>query len=201
MIRLKKILTLLALAAAVSGCARSSSRHSIKDYYLLQAERQDPPQKQKFDAVLAVDTFEVAEGFDNTSLMYRNKSGKFEADHYRRLLTDKGTALSRLTAQWLQAGGLFKLAVLRKSGIDADYRLKGIINEMYADMSDPEDRAAILKVRVFLLDNDGNVLLSEQYHTKTPIQQALAEDVVGATNQSIAMMLEQLEADIVKADF
>lgn len=180
------------------GCSKQPA--AIKDYYLLNAQRQsanaisNPP----IDAVVIVDKFAVAEGFSSPSFVYRNAKGLYETDYYRRFLTDKGIMLSAVTTQWLFDGQAFKLIADSRSGINGNYRLKGIINEMYADMQNPQQAFAVLKLRVFIVDKAGQVVFTNNYSTTSPIAAQTAEAVAKGWNGCLSQYLLALENDIAK---
>lgn len=194
-------LLFLCVLVAICGCGRSSSKHSIKGYYILETNRNKPVLEQKSDTVLLVDVFEVAEGFNNNSLIYRNSEGRIESDYYRRTLTGKGQMLSSLTSQWLSDSGLFQLTTSSKSGITGSYRLKGIINSMYADMQDEQNARALLDIKIFLVDRNGKPLFWKDYVTQAPISDKTADAVIVAMNECVYSFLETLEQDLADSEF
>jgi cholesterol transport system auxiliary component len=198
----KTHMAILFLAAAtLTGCMRTSSRHHVKDYYILDTERNKPAMEQKFDTSLIVENFEVAEGFNSNLLVYRNKEGKIEADHYRRFITDKGVMLSNLTSQWLSDSGLFKVSATAASGINSRLRLKAMIQKMYADMQKDTDLATRLEIKVFLLSYPKReAIFWKQYSVSAEVENKTAEAVIEATNQNVFDFLTLLENDLSSID-
>ncbi len=196
-----KIAAVLCAVTLICGCG-SSKKENLKDYYMLEASRSavtTSAAEQKADFTLIVDKFAVAEGFGGNSFIYRNKRGLFETDYYRRFFTDKGIMLSSITSQWLSDSGIFKLVADSRAGVTGDYRIKGLVNEMYADMSDPKNFAAKLKMRVFIVDRSGKVIFSNSYDITAPIAQANAEAVMAGANDCVLQYLTALEADLINA--
>ena len=194
----KKIIILLIAVIGLTGCFRSGSKHSIRDYYLLEVARSEPASSKSFDKSLIVSKFDVAAGFDNSSLMYRNDKGKFETDYYRRFISGKGQMLNSITTNWFADSGLFKFAAQSGAGIAGDYVMRGLVEQMYADMQVLEEAKAVLVVKVFVSDFSGNVVFFNRYTTTAPIPAATADAVVIATNHTIEDFLTQLEADLAK---
>jgi ABC-type uncharacterized transport system auxiliary subunit len=193
-----RITLLLFVIFALIGCGRSSAKYSVRDYYLLDVSRQQPPREMKFDGVLTVSKFDIAEGFNNNSLMYRNKQGKIETDYYRRFLSGKGVMISSLTTNWLADSGLFRVVASTGSGLRGNYRLSGLVEQMYADMELEEQARAVLRVKVFLVDGSSMPIFWKQYTVHSPISEPTAAAVVEATNHGIRSFLTQLEEDIAQ---
>ncbi len=193
-----RITSLLFIIVAVTGCGRSSAKYSVRDYYLLDVSRQQPPREMKFDGTLTVAKFDIAEGFNNNSLMYRNKQGKIETDYYRRFLSGKGVMISSLTTNWLADSGLFNVVASTGSGLRGNYRLSGLVGQMYADMELEEQARAVLRVKVFLVDGSSMPIFWKQYTVYSPISEPTAAAVVEATNHGIRSFLTQLEEDIAQ---
>ncbi len=198
MINILKVTAVLFVVALISGCAKSAE--NIKDYYLLDVSRNSQASQaaqMKGDFTLIVDKFTVAEGFGTTSFIYRNKKGLYETDYYRRFFTDKGIMLSAITSQWLTESGIFKLVTESRAGVSGEYRFKGLVNEMYADMSNPENFFAKLKMRVFIVNKSGAVVFSTSYDITSPIAAGDAQSVMAATNNCVLQYLTALEADLI----
>lgn len=198
MINILKITAVLFVVALISGCAKSTE--GIKDYYVLDASRSSATSQQaekKADFTLIVDKFAIAEGFGTTSFIYRNKKGLYETDYYRRFFTDKGAMLSAITSQWLSESGIFKYVTESRAGVSGEYRFKGLVNEMYADMSKTGGFFAKLKMRVFIVDKSGAVVFSNSYDITSPIAAGDAQSVMDATNNCVLQYLTALEADLL----
>jgi uncharacterized lipoprotein YmbA len=190
-----------AVLIAATGCSRNGVRQTVRDYYMLDAARGSQAAAKQFDKILIVDKFEVEEGFNTNSLIYRNRDGKIESDYYRRYITDKGVMLSSLTAQWLSESGLFKITATESSGISGNLRLKGVINRMYADMEDADNMQAIMDIKIFLLSSPGREpIYWNQYTLTSPIKESTAQAVIDASNSNVHNFLTKLEDDLKKLD-
>lgn len=201
MMNLLKTTIVLCAAALITGCG-SNKVDNVKDYYMLNVSRSSvtsEPAEKKVDVVLIADKFAVAEGFGSTPFIYRNKKGLYESDYYRRFFTDKGVMLSDITSQWLSDSGIFRLVTESKAGVMGDYRIKGLVTEMYADMSDSKYSFAKLKIRVFIVDKSGKAVFANTYDMTAPVAEACANAVVEATNNCVQQYLTALEADLIKA--
>jgi ABC-type uncharacterized transport system auxiliary subunit len=76
------------------------------------------------------------------------------------------------------------------------------VTSLYGDFSNESSPAAVIEVRLFLLNNvrgNENVVFTQIYRAAVPMQDRTAQAFVAALNQGFADILGRLEADLQKA--
>jgi hypothetical protein len=132
---------------------------------------------------------------------WSNRLGRveYETDAYRQFLIAPGTMITEQTRAWLADSGLFQRVVPAGSRIAPDYTLEGNVTALYGDFSDESAPAAVMEMRLFLLDNSGGtekVAFAQTYHAATPVSDRTTEVFVEALNRSLVDILGRLESDL-----
>jgi ABC-type uncharacterized transport system auxiliary subunit len=182
---------------AAGGCATGSS-HQERNY-ILEAARPGEPVQAVIAGSLEVHRFSVDAAFATRNLVYRLGQFEYEMDYYRQFLIAPGTMVTERTRDWLADSGLFTRVLARGSRLAPDYTLEGNVTALYGDFTKESAPAAVMEIRLFLLDNTGGtetVAFARTYRAATPVQDKTAEVFVEALNRSLADILARLEADL-----
>lgn len=190
-------LCLICLGVLAGGCSTHSSKE--RQQYILEAVRSGQSLRPVVDGTLEVHRFSVDAAFTARNLVYRLGRFEYETDAYRQFLIAPGTMITEQTRAWLADSGLFQRVVPAGSRIAPDYTLEGNVTALYGDFSDESAPAAVMEMRLFLLDNSGGtekVAFAQTYHAATPVSDRTTEVFVEALNRSLVDILGRLESDL-----
>ena len=192
-------LCLICLGTLAGGCSTRASKE--KQQYILEAARQGQALRPAIDGTLEVHRFSVDAAFTGRNLVYRLRRFEYETDAYRQFLIAPGTMITEQTRVWLADSGLFRRVLPSGSRIVPDYTLEGNVTALYGDFSDESAPAAVMELRLFLLDNSGGtetVAFAQTYRSATPVLDRTGEVFVEALNRSLLDVLGRLEGDLQK---
>lgn len=192
-------LGLLCIGLVAGGCATGTSRQE-RDF-ILEAVRQDEPLRPVVAGSLEVHRFSVDAEFAGKNLVYRIGEFEYEVDYYRQFLIAPGTMITERMRDWLADSGLFAQVLPLGSRISPDYTLEGNVTALYGDFAKGSAPAAVMEIRLFLLDNTGGtekVAFAETYRSATPVTERTAEVFVQALNRSLVDILGRFERDVQK---
>ncbi len=193
-------LCLLWISLIAGGCTTGPS-HQKRDY-ILEAVRQGEPLRAVVDGSLEVHRFSVDVEFAARNLVYRLDKFEYEVDYYRQFLVSPGTMITERMRDWLADSGLFTQVLPVGSRIVPHYTLEGNVTSLYGDFSKESAPAAVMEIRLFLLDNADDtqkVVFAETYRAATPVQEKTTEVFVEAVNESLVNILSHFESDLQKA--
>lgn len=191
-------LCLLGFGLAAGGCATGNSQQ--EEHYILEAARPGEPLPPVVSGALEVHRFSVNAAFSTRNLVYRTGRLEYETDYYRQFLIPPGAMITEQTRDWLARSGLFSHILPMGSRIAPDYTLEGNVTSLYGDFSDKSAPAAVMELRLFVLDNAGGekVVFAQTYRAATPVKDTTAGVFVEALNTSLADILTRLETDLRK---
>jgi cholesterol transport system auxiliary component len=190
---------LLCIGLVAGGCATGTSREE-RDF-ILEAARQGEPLRPIAEGSLEVHRFSVDAEYAGKNLVYRIGEFEYEVDYYRQFLIAPGAMITERTRDWLADSGLFSQVLPLGSRIAPDYTLEGNVTALYGDFAKGSAPAAVMEIRLFLLDNTGGtekVAFAETYRSATPVTERTAEVFVQALNQSLVDILGRFERDVQK---
>ncbi|MEN6335176.1 MAG: ABC-type transport auxiliary lipoprotein family protein [Phycisphaerales bacterium] len=193
-------LCLLGIGLVAGGCSSVSPQQ--EDRYLLEVVRPGEPLPTIVNGSLEVQRFSVNAAFTARNFVYRLDQFKYETDYYRQFLIAPSAMITEQTRNWLARSGLFTEVLPTGSRVVPDYTLEGNVTSLYGDFSNESSPAAVIEVRLFLLNNvrgNENVVFTQIYRAAVPMQDRTAQAFVAALNQGFADILGRLEADLQKA--
>ncbi len=191
---------LLCLGLVAGGCATGKS-HEKRDF-ILEATRQGEPLQPVVNGSIEVHRFSVDAEFAARNLVYRIDEFEYEVDYYRQFLIAPGIMITARTRDWLADSGLFAQVLPMGSRILPNYTLEGNITALYGDFSKESTPAAVMEIRLFLLDNAGGtekVVFAKTYRAVTRVAEKTTEVFIHALNQSLVDILGRFERDVQKA--
>ena len=126
-------------------------------FYVLEAKRAQESSPMRSEVALEVRRFGVDAVFAEKPLVYRTGPLSYEPDYYNEFLVSPAVMVTDRTRNWLADSGLVTQVLVPGSRIEPTHTLEGHITEMYGDLRDPAEPAAVL--RQFLDDVAQSVVL------------------------------------------
>jgi uncharacterized lipoprotein YmbA len=186
-----------ALTVLALGCSLAQPMPKTTGY-VLEVTRQGPPGPGG-GGVLRANRFRVAPRYERSDFVYRVGDGQYVDDFYHRFQASPGAAIRAGTIDWLRQSGLFA-SVLDAGGQEqADWLLEGQVQDLYGDLRDRRDPAAVLQLEIVLLDarsTDLNVAFRKYYGVRARAGGSGPEALHAAWKEALARVLADLEADL-----
>jgi cholesterol transport system auxiliary component len=189
---------LLALAALAGGCGLSKP-YPAKQLYALDVPAPDREVAVAGGAVLRVQPVQVTRPFGEQTFHYRVGTARFEADYYLNFIDEPGRLVTAELIEWLAATGDFAAVVDASSTVQTERSVQLIINELYADTSDPRIHQAVVAARFFLLDDrevETRVLLTRDYRETELVSGEGGDALVAAWGAALDRIFRKIVADI-----
>ncbi|MFO8033266.1 MAG: ABC-type transport auxiliary lipoprotein family protein [Desulfohalobiaceae bacterium] len=194
--RVALVLLLLGLLAGCSGLLHSGPE---KQYYMLQAQRNQAVSQEKQGGILRVQPFSISQAFEGQQLVIRTEQGKFVSDYRRRFLSPAQGMFTELTRNWLNQSGLFGHVLLRETeAVQADYYLQGRIDSLYVDKRQQQPKTVLKLEFLFLSRQDKGlqILGQKSMRQESELQELSASEAIQAWSQDLELILQDLEKSL-----
>lgn len=191
------------LGAISTGCTLTASTPARTAFLPQVDAARAATSEAPLPGLLLVDRFSVAEAFAGKSMVYRFAEHRYESDFYNEFFVAPRDFVSQGVLEWLQRAHLFE-SVVPAAGTRARraLMLQGSVNEMYADVRDAQQPAAVLSIQFYLVDENlpgRPVRLSQQLQQVMPMADASAGAYADALSRAMTSIFTELERQ-VRAD-
>jgi uncharacterized lipoprotein YmbA len=190
---------LLALVAALCGCSLSRPP-LVKQTYLLEAARVPETAAPAIDATLRVGMFPVAPPFAAKQMVYRSDTHRYDADFYNEYFVAPRDMITQRVFEWMQNARVFRTTLLASTeGPRNALTLSGLVTEMYGDLRDPQQPAAVLSIQFYVTRptrGDDSVLLAQQLRQAVPIEDASAAALARGLSSALSDLLAEFENQV-----
>jgi cholesterol transport system auxiliary component len=188
-------LALLGLAA----CTLGSKPNATRETYLVDVPA--PPQDATpLPGVLLVAGFEVAAAFADKQMVYRFEDHRYQSDYYNGFLVAPRDMIGQRTLEWLQRAHLFEtVAPLSGARVPQALVLRASVNEMYADVRDAANPAAVLSMQLYITAEHTDqppLRFAQQFRDVAPMQDASAQAYADALSRALEAILTQADRQI-----
>lgn len=193
-------LALAVLMWLVSVPSCSITRPSIERHlFTIEVSGAAPADAVRIPATLKVGRISMEPPYGGTSFMYRIGALQYEADYYNGFVAAPNELLGLEIARWLRGAGLFAAVREPASPLTGDYVLDGLVTELYGDLRNSEDPAAVLAIRVYLrrADAQGALVFEHMYSQRVPIGNTSPEALAHGYGVALGQVMTKLERDLV----
>lgn len=196
----KIYLLLLSLPLLLGACVSLKQPVNKIEYYTLEYP---PPQVEILNPlphVIRMDRFTVAQPYNTSQIIYRDRSFKRNAYVYYRWQTNPGAIVTTLLSRDIKNSGLFKAVLDNGSRFSSPYMIEGTVDEFF-EWDTQHAWKAILTVSIILTEKNRNdiknrILFQKTYRKAEICQQKKPKAVAEAMSRALSKISEEMIKDV-----
>lgn len=154
--------------------------------------------------VVSIRSLRVAAPFDDRSLVYRVGEFSYDADPYAEFLVSPAESLCAPIRSWMRKSDLFRTVVEPGSALKPNAMAEITVLELYGDFRRTTKPAAVLTLRVVLLDAPdgmpGKLTFEREYSRRVLLKSSKANALMAGWNEGLNQILAQLGSDLRRMD-
>jgi ABC-type uncharacterized transport system auxiliary subunit len=151
------------------------------------------------EQVVQVRRVNIAPPYDGLSLVYRTPGGSYQKDYYSEWVAPPEELFTNQLVESLGESGAFPSVVDGRSAAPHRFALETCITSLYGDFQDPRSPAAVLRARVYLIDDaSGNrrIALQKRYDVYIPVAGTSAQQLVLGSGRAYRRLVESMTHDL-----
>ena len=190
---------IMVLNFLLTGCVNIDRRYPEKQFFVLDASRNEKLSASTSDAVLKIQRFHVASQFEGKDFVYRRGDLNYESDFYNEFLISPGVMIAEEVNKWLTQSGLFQQVISFLSLIEPTFYLEGVVSALYGDYRNNHSPEAVLEVQFFLVRNISArpvTVFEKTYRQKTVLKEKSPAALAEGWSRSLEHILSQFESDL-----
>ncbi len=154
--------------------------------------------------VVSIRSLRVAAPFDDRSLVYRVGDFSYHADPYAEFLVSPAESLRLPIRSWMRQSDYFRTVVEPGSALKPNTMAEITVLELYGDFRRPTEAAAVLTLRIVLLDSPdgipGELTFEREYSRRVLLRVADAKALMAGWNEALYQILAQFGSDLRRPD-
>jgi cholesterol transport system auxiliary component len=181
------------------GCVNVDRLYPEKQFFVLNASRNEKPSPSKSDAVLKIQRFRVSSRFESNSFVYRRGDLSYESDFYNEFLISPAVMITEEVNKWLAQSGLFQQVMSFSGLIEPTFYLEGVVSALYGDYRSNHSPEAVLEVQFFLVRNVSArpvVVFEKTYRQEAALKEKSPVALAEGWSRSLEYILSQFEANL-----
>jgi uncharacterized lipoprotein YmbA len=183
----------------LAGCGMGSKPGAVRQTFLLEVPAPAQP-GTPLPGTLLVGGVDVVAAFAGKQMVYRFEEHRYQSDFYNEFLVAPRDMLGQRVLEWLQETALYEtVAPLAGSRLPEALVLRGLVNEMYADVRDPARPAAVLSMQVYITSEqaEGRPLrFAQQFRNVARMSDASAQAYADALSRALEGVLAEAAKQI-----
>jgi cholesterol transport system auxiliary component len=190
---------IMVLNFLLTGCVNIDRRYPEKQFFVLDASRNEKLSASTSDAVLKIQRFHVASQFEGKDFVYRRGDLNYASDFYNEFLISPGVMIAEEVNKWLTQSGLFQQVISFLSLIEPTFYLEGVVSALYGDYRNNHSPEAVLEVQFFLVRNISArpvTVFEKTYRQKTVLKEKSPAALAEGWSRSLEHILSQFESDL-----
>jgi cholesterol transport system auxiliary component len=190
-------LAVLLLSGCLTGC-KLTQPAPVKEAFLLHvAEVQATTPRQA--GTLQVGRFRVAAPFEGKAFVYRTGELRYESDFYHEYFVSPAAMVTERVAERLAQARPFEAVLGPGNGLEAPWRLQGLVTELYGDVRDRSRPAAVLAIQFYLVRADEvpeRVVYDRSLRRQLTLPDASPEALARGLGTALEQILSELDGEL-----
>jgi cholesterol transport system auxiliary component len=190
-------LAVLLLSGCLTGC-KLTQPAPVKQAFLLHVAQVQATRPRQAGA-LQVGRFRVAAPFEGKGLVYRTGELRYESDFYNEFFVSPAVMVTERVAERLAQARPFDAVLGSGNGLEAPWRLQGLVTELYGDVRERGRPAAVLAIQFYLVRADEvpeRVVYDRSLRRQVALPDASPEALARGLGTALEQILSELDADL-----
>ncbi len=194
------------VAAALLGACLAGSACLSKPALRVESYSIDPPPARTTPAdsggaVISLERVRVSTPYGGRPLVYRLSGHRLEQDPYARFAAPPGWLLTAAIHGYLANAEFLRDVVQPGSGLPANAQITGDALELFGDLENPSEPAAVLTLKFRALRpassaSAAHELLNRTYTRRVRVGQATPAAFTDGWNRALAEIMKEFEDDL-----
>jgi len=189
---------LLTFAFTLSGCLSRPPMN--KQTFAFSASADVTANDATNNGVLGLKTIQIAQPFNDRSLVYRTGEFSYQRDPYAEFLSSPDEEMAAFVSETLRENGCFRSVVPAGDAVKPNMLVEINVSQLYGDLRKPKSPSAVIAMQVIFMEAtngmSGRVILQKNYSRRIPMKSATAAALMESWNQALVEILTEMASDI-----